>query len=294
MLLDLGIDFKTNPMNPKKISLLIPLLISGSFLYAQEVEENIRMVKPFKADGIPNEWNEPLNQYNDATKLAFALANDDKNLYIIIESLDPQTTFSVLRGGITLNINTEGKKKDGMKLTFPLMERPPMPKDGEAHHALSSDQEMHDFAATNKSIRVSGFKNIADGELPAINQDGIETGMSIHPNRDLIYELSIPLAQLQVGLDLKKTIVYNIKINEPGKSGFKREASPEGGNRSGGRSGGRGGLGAGGMGTGGRGGMGGGGRMGGGGQRPMPGAEYSTKSADFWIKYKLAKGLGDS
>ena len=262
-------------MNLKRISLLIPLLISGRLLHAQDVEENIRMVKPFKADGISGEWNEPLNQYNDATKLAFALANDDKNLYIIIESLDPQTTFSVLRGGITLNINTAGKKKDGMKLTFPLMERPPMPKDGEEHrdHApstLERENEIHDPAAMNKSIRVAGFKNIPDGELPAINQDGIETGMSIHPNRDLIYELSIPLAQLQVGLDLKKPLVYNIKINEPAKSGFKREGAPEGGNRGGGRSGGRGG-------------------MGGGGQRPMQGGESSAKSADFWIKYKLVK-----
>ncbi|GAA4203351.1 hypothetical protein GCM10022289_19450 [Pedobacter jeongneungensis] len=281
-------------MNLKRISLLILLLISGRLLHAQDVEENIRMIKPFKADGISNEWNEPLNQYNDATKLAFALANDDKNLYIIIESLDPQTTFSVLRGGITLNINTAGKKKEGMKLTFPLMEKPPMPKEGEEHreHAAlpaERENEMHDPAAMNKSIRVSGFKNIPDGELPAINQDGIETGMSIHPNRDLIYELSIPLAQLQVGLDLKKPLVYNIKINEPGKSGFKREGAPEGGNSGGrGRSGGRGG---GGMGGGGRGGMGGGGRGGmggGGGQRPMQGGE-SSKSSDFWIKYKLVK-----
>ncbi|MGN7986014.1 hypothetical protein ACTJKC_01670 [Pedobacter sp. 22226] len=279
-------------MNLKRISLLILLLISGLLLHAQDVEENIRMIKPFKADGISNEWNEPLNQYNDATKLAFALANDDKNLYIIIESLDPQTTFSVLRGGITLNINTAGKKKEGMKLTFPLMERPPMPKEGEEHreHAAlpaERENEMHDPAAMNKSIRVSGFKNIPDGELPAINQDGIETGMSIHPNRDLIYELSIPLAQLQVGLDLKKPLVYNIKINEPAKSGFKRESAPEGGNSGGrGRSGGRGGMGGGGLsggGGGGRGGMG-----GAGGQRPMQGGE-SSKSSDFWIKYKLVK-----
>ncbi|KRT13294.1 hypothetical protein ASU31_25485 [Pedobacter ginsenosidimutans] len=281
-------------MNFKILSLSVFSIMSVGFsVKAQDVEENIRMVKPFKADGISNEWNEPLNQYNDATKLAFALANDDKNLYIIIESLDPQTTFSVLRGGITLNINTEGKKKDGMKLTFPLMDRPPMPKEGDEHleHTPLSpdkDNELHDPAAMNKSIKVSGFKNIADGELPAMNQDGIETGMSIHPNRDLIYELSIPLAQLQVGLDLKKPLVYNIKINEPNKSGFKREGRPEGANGGRGRSGGRGGMGGGGMGGGGRGGMG-GGRMGGGGQRQSETGESAAKSSDFWIRYKLVK-----
>lgn len=281
-------------MNLKKISLLIPLLISGRLLYAQEVEENIRMVKPFKADGVSSEWNEPLNQYNDATRLAFALANDDQNLYIIIESLDPQTTFSVLRGGITLNINTAGKKKDGMKLTFPLMERPPMPKDGDEltdHQQQQPDADggMHDPAVMNKSIRVSGFKNIADGDLPTDNQSGIETGMSIHPNKDLIYELRIPLAQLAVNLDMKKPLVYNIKINQPNKTEMHKEGRPEGGEKPGG------GMSRGGMG-GGRGGMGGGrsgGGMGGGGgrgQRPPGNGESMAKSADFWIKYKLVKG----
>jgi len=279
-------------MNFKILSLpFFSIMLVGFSVKAQDVEENIRMVKAFKADGISNEWNEPLNQYNDATKLAFALANDDKNLYIIIESLDPQTTFSVLRGGITLNINTEGKKKDGMKLTFPLMDRVPMPKEGEEHHdhaPLSPDGAVHDPVVMNKIIRVSGFKNIADGELPAINQDGIETGMSIHPNRDLIYELSIPLAQLQVGLDLKKPLVYNIKINEPNKSGFKREARPEGAGGGKGRSGGSRGMGGGGMGSAGLGGMG-GGRMRGGGQRPQESGESAARSSDFWIKYKLVK-----
>ncbi|MFC3563117.1 hypothetical protein [Pedobacter jamesrossensis] len=63
-----------------KISSLIVLVLAliSLSLKAQDVEENIRMTKPFKADGISNEWDEPLNQYNDATKLAFALANDDK------------------------------------------------------------------------------------------------------------------------------------------------------------------------------------------------------------------------
>lgn len=287
-------------MNLKKILLLSPLFISARLLCAQEIETNIRMDKPFKADGISNEWNEPLNQYNDATKLAFALANDDKNLYIIIESLDPQTTFTVLRGGITLNINTEGKKKDGIKLKFPLMEMPPMPKEGDMpsngqeHNPNGHEEMMRDPAAMNKSINVSGFKNIPDGDLPVDNQSGIATGMSIHPNKDLIYELSIPLAQLAVNLDMKKPLVYNIKINQPNKMAMHKEGRSEGGGRSGGMSGGGGMGGRGGMGGGGRGGMGGGGRSGGmggggrGGQRPAEGGE-SSKSADFWIKYKLVK-----
>lgn len=281
-------------MNFKLITLsLCCMIFCCCSLSAQEVEENIRMNKPFKADGISSEWNEPLNQYNDATKLAFALANDDQNLYIIIESLDPQTTFSVLRGGITLNINTQGKKKDGIKLIFPLMDRPPVPA-GAGTAGLkdkllpNESNEIHDPNNVNKSIKVAGFKNIADGNLPDSNQYGITTGMNIHPNRDLIYELSIPLAQLQVNLDFKKPLVYNIKINQPGSSGFRKDGNrPMSDDRTGGRSE-RSGMG------GHRGGMGGG--MGGsrsaGRQRQPEGSEGNTggaKSSDFWIKYKLVK-----
>ncbi|MFC1225988.1 hypothetical protein ACFE6N_19455 [Pedobacter sp. BG31] len=281
-------------MNLKQISLLIPLLISSSFLYAQDVEENMRMVKPFKADGISNEWNEPLSQYNDATRLAFALANDDQNLYIIIESLDPQTTFSVLSGGITLNINTAGKKKDGIQLTFPLMERPHEVKDVNIspNHIAQPNIDMgmsHDPSTMNKSIRVSGFKNIVDGDLSAENQSGIETGMSIHPNKDLIYELRIPLAQLGVNVEAKKPLVYHIKINQPDRTAMHQSGRQEKGGRAGGFSGGKG---MGGM-SGGRGGMG-GGRSGGGmsrsrGQGPQESGRIATKQSDFWIKYKLVK-----
>ncbi|WP_186462381.1 hypothetical protein [Pedobacter suwonensis] len=281
-------------MNLKQISLLLPLLISSSFLYAQDVEENMRMVKPFKADGISNEWNEPLNQYNDATRLAFALANDDQNLYIIIESLDPQTTFSVLSGGITLNINTAGKKKDGIQLTFPLMERPHELKDVNIspNHIAQPNGDMgmpHDPSTVNKSIRVSGFKNIVDGDLSAENQNGIETGMSIHPNKDLIYELRIPLEQLGVNVEAKKPLVYHIKINQPDRTAMHQSGRQENGGRAGGFSGGKG---MGGMGSG-RGGMG-GGRSGGGmsrsrGQGLQESRGIAAKQSDFWIKYKLVK-----
>ncbi|WP_316829730.1 hypothetical protein [Pedobacter aquatilis] len=275
-------------MSIKITSLLIGTIILTSLsLRAQEIEENSRMIKPFKADGISNEWDEPLNQYNDATKLAFALANDDKNFYIIIESLDPQTTFSILRGGITLNINTQGKKKDGIKLVFPLIEQPAMPQEHEIPERKELDApppeniDKHvEPSLTNKSIKVSGFKNIKDGNLPAMNEYGVEAGMNIHPNRDLIYELSIPLEQLGVNLDLKKPIAYNIKINQPNKPDFKKDGKgPQGG----GRPGGRGGMG---------GGMGSPGGMGGGrGQRPHEGGmeNQENKKSDFWIKYKLAK-----
>ncbi|MFC3563118.1 hypothetical protein [Pedobacter jamesrossensis] len=142
---------------------------------------------------------------------------------------------------------------------------------------FGNDNNMQNPASMSKSIMISGFKNIKDGDLPVLNEYGIETGMSIHPNRDMIYELSIPLTRLEVNLDMKQPLVYNIKINQPAKPDFKKGSRPEGS----GRAGGKGGMGMGG----GRGGM------RGGRQRPQGGSSdrIESKNADFWIKYKLAK-----
>lgn len=65
---------------------------------------------------------------------------------------------------------------------------------------------------------------------PSRNDDNLRRFISfntpvINNFRDLIYELSIPLAQLQVGLDLKKPLVYNIKVNEPNKLVLKEKPS---------------------------------------------------------------------
>lgn len=263
-------------------------IIGSSALRAQEVEDNIRMDKVFKADGVTNEWKEPLDEYNSDTGLAFALANDDKQLYIVIESLDPQTTFSVLRGGITLNINTSGKKRQDINLTFPMIEHRQVGRDSVTYKTEEWAPDATHDAHPKTGIKVSGFKAITDGYLTPENDGGIKTGMVIKPNRDLIYELSIPLAQLQVDVNMKKPLMYDIKINAPSKQNYRRENGEMGNKRAGGgMGGGRGGMSGRGMGGGGR-----SGSMGGGGahlQRPSQDGLSANKPSDFWIKFKLAK-----
>lgn len=128
-------------------------------------------------------------------------------------------------------------------------------------------------ASDSKMMKISGFKNISYGDLPIINDYGIEAAMIIKPNKDLIYELYIPLSQLLVDIDLKKQLLYNIKINFPAKSTFIRDGDMVERPKSRGK-----------------GGMAGGGKIGGQseGQRPYQG-DSKNKSVDFWIKYKLIK-----
>ncbi len=277
--------------------------LSSTTLYAQkndpDADVNIWMKQPIKVDGVSNEWHEPLNNYNTETKLAFALANDQQNLYLIIESLDEVTTRKLMSGGLTLDINTAGKKKDGIKLNFLGMNQPPVPHDKNdtlRHQAPDMDQDEHGGVHV---IQVSGFKNIPDGSLAMPNKEGIQVAAAFNKQRDYICELAIPFAELGLKGDEMKAIAYNIKINS-GVEHHARTAADgtsdpsvgkgmSGGKGGGGMGGGmRGGGGGGGMGGGrhGGGGMGGGGK----GSHAQQGSDgQSAKAADFWIKYELAR-----
>ena len=294
-------------MDKKNLLILLLISLSGfayNSVYAQEtdpdLEVNVWAQQPITVDGNSAEWHEPLNNYNTGTKLAFALANDRQNLYVIIESLDEMTTRKVLSGGLTLNINTAGKKKDGFKINFLGMDRPPRPA-GAGNDSLMHTETDHDVHETPVNvIQVAGFKRIPDGVLAIPNKQDIQVAAAFNKNRDYICELSIPLAELDLTGNEVKAIAYNIKFNKANKSadhkkGGDMDAGGGGmkGGMGGGMKGGRGGGGGmgGGMGGGGMGGHGGGGRRGGGGNSAAPSGQddLAGRATDFWIKYELAK-----
>nr|WP_199078852.1 hypothetical protein [Pedobacter sp. ASV19] len=274
--------------------------LSGTAAYAQkpdpDVDVNMWMQHPVVVDGNSEEWHEPLNNFNSETKLAFALGNDEQNLYLVIESLDEMTTGRLIRGGLTLNINTAGKKKDGIKLNFLGMQQPPPPhgelKDSTMHHSDGTGEHGHDPGV--RSISVSGFKNIPDGSLAIPNDAGIQVAAAFNQRRDYICELAIPLAQLNLTGKEAKGIAYQIKINSSaGNPEHHRQGAQGGAEGGGGGMSHGGGMGGGMRGSGGHGGgMGGGGGRRGGGMSQRGGDERggnSSKSSDFWIKYELAK-----
>lgn len=276
-------------MKPKTLSVPILIFLSGFFYYPAFAQDdvNIWAKDPITVDGNSSEWHEPLNNYNSDTKLAFALANDQDNIYLIIESLDVETTKKLLTGGLTLTVNTSGKKKEGLKLVFLGMNNGPHPggphpqgRDSIAALKRARDDDGGGMPGL-KMIQVSGFKSIPAGGLPIPNQQGIQVAAAFNKQRDYICELAIPMALLDFNGKAPKAIAYNIKINSGGGPG-KRDM--EGGHRP---------HEGGGMGGGQKppGGGGGGHGMGGhGGGDGMGGSERTeTKAADFWIKYELAK-----
>ncbi|WP_295654954.1 hypothetical protein [uncultured Mucilaginibacter sp.] len=280
---------------------------------AQKKLENVQqgsVVAPekVKIDGKFGEWEDTFAAFNKTTKLFYTLSNDGKNLYLVVKCTDAINNTKIMGGGVTLTINTAGKKKEegAYSVTFPIVARANMrglrrPR-GANQNTVQDSASLADAAAARKTvissiktIGVSGFKDITDSVISIYNEYGIKAAANYDDQANLLFELSIPLSLLNISADNPKEFAYNIRVNpiQMGNGNF------GGGNRGGGDAvrvgGGGGGFGGAGGGGGGRGGggggAGGGGGFGGGGgaRGPDNGTEELLSPTDFWGKYTLAK-----
>src|ERR1700749_3139099 len=71
-------------------------------------------------DGDPKEWGDSLPYYNKDKQINYALANDHDNIYMAIRINDRSQQIRVLRAGLTLSIDTKGRKKETFSITFPV------------------------------------------------------------------------------------------------------------------------------------------------------------------------------
>ena len=265
----------------------------------KDVQENSVFVSvPIKIDGKLNDWQDTLQAFNRTTLLGYTIANDEKNIYLVIKSPDPANHIKILAGGITFTINTEGKKKDkeAFIVTFPVINTTAPPQ-GQRGQVMPGGQRQQgqgaqvqrqsqgtDASAIErrkqqltqfKEIKVFGFNEITDSLISIYNEYGIKVATSFDTKGNFIYELAVPLKSLDLKTGNKNELSYNIKINgrQFGGRGF---GGGFGGNQAGGFGDG-----------GGRGGAGGGfGAYQGGENR----ANISiADSVDFWGKYSLAR-----
>jgi hypothetical protein len=246
-----------------------------------------------KVDGKLKEWPATLQAYNKTTQLYYTLANDGQNLYLAVQSTDQAGSRKIIAGGISLTINTDGKKKDkgAFLITFPVVNQSAMRGQFRRRGGAGGQQSGLDSAAivamrkqitaSAKEITVSGFEAIPDSVISIYNEYGIKAAIDYDAKGNLIYELALPLKLLNINSDAPKEFAYNIKVN--GLQFGNRGGDAGGNDGGGGFGGGRRGGGGGGFGSGGNGG---GGGFGGGNGGDM---QSMMSPTDFWGKYLLTK-----
>ncbi len=236
-----------------------------------------------RIDGKNLEWNN-FSAENKRTGLLYTISNDDKNLYLAIRAINNDVITKVFAGGISVSINTKGKKKEEETyiVTYPLVARNNANRGGsqggqnrqrigqnrteqtqEQRDSIAFEQRKNQLAAI-KEIKVKGFNNITDSLISIYNEYGIKSVAKMDEQKAYFCEIAIPLSMLQISIDDKKEIAYQIKLN--GRQGnFQMRTNASGSGFGGGNN---------------RGGFGGGNNM----------AQQDLMVAtDFWGKYTIQK-----
>lgn len=252
-----------------------------------------------KVDGKAAEWGDTFAADNKRTSLLYSLANDDKNLYLVIKGVGIANINKIMAGGITFNVNTDGKKKEkeSSSITYPLVKRATRGQGGgrqgmgaqarggfgggtgQNRTPLTTAQRdsvslvnHKTQLATVKEIKIAGFKSITDTLVSIYNEHGLKAVASFDAKGAMIYELAVPLSLLELSPDKPREFAYQIKVNGLVMNGF-------GGAGGGGNNGGGGRVVMGSAGGGNFGGGGGGGNN----------MQDMMSPTDFWGKYTLIK-----
>lgn len=287
----------------KRSALLLPvIMLALSATVSAQSKQNQNLLPPpanLVIDGNLTDWGDSLRYRNEEKNIKYTLANDKENLYAAIRISDRLEQTRVLNSGITISIDTHGKKKETFSMTFPLRyPGTPAPaftgfKDDGGEITKEEREELtRERITTLRSIKMTGFKDIENDMITTSNTYGIKAAVDYDADGNLVYEAAIPLKFFHADDITKNEWAFNFKIN-----GLQK---PERGTQSGDTQGGRGGMGGGGRGGmgggGGRGGMGGGGGRGGrGGGMGRGGNSGNTdrseifKSIDFWEKFSLSQ-----
>jgi hypothetical protein len=212
----------------KHTGIVFLLLFLGSAAMAQKLPDiqETSMMAPGKirVDGKAGEWGDTFAAENKRTSLLYSLANDDKNLYLAIKATVSATINKIMAGGITFNVNAEGKKreKESLGITYPLVKRATRNPSGRASGiqirgslggATQQNNEQRDSLAlvqhknqlnTAKEIKVIGFKQVSDTLISIYNEYGIKAAASFDAKGAMIYELAIPLSLLELSAENPK------------------------------------------------------------------------------------------
>ncbi|MGZ3753733.1 MAG: hypothetical protein ACXVAY_02170 [Mucilaginibacter sp.] len=178
-----------------------------------------------KIDAKADEWGD-FQAYNTTTDVFYTLANDDKNLYLVVKSTNQMINNKIVAGGITFTINTNGKKKKDIGsfvATFPLIDMATVRGQMQARMRSAMGGKALDSAAiagmrnqaiaSAKEIKLEGFKDIPDSVISIYNEYGLKAAVDYDRNGNLVCEMSIPLKYLNLTPDNTQGFAYNIKLN---------------------------------------------------------------------------------
>ncbi|MDA3954016.1 MAG: hypothetical protein PF485_10230 [Bacteroidales bacterium] len=248
------------------------LLFAGCSTYEASYEAT-----PLNIDGSSSDWTTTLDS-KDNNRFSYGISNDEKNLYIRININDQSIQKKLMLAGLTMWIDTTGKKKEYLCITCPIEK--PFPKMD--RNKKKQNKNVPEWNP-NQLLEVEffGFKKNIENYFVVQNPYGVEVSIDQDDFKSLYYEMKIPLNAIYSNYSDISPKTLSIGLETGSLKSSTTESKPLGMNTGGGGSG----KGSGGGGSRGSGGDGGGSKGGG-----NPGGKQNSSMNDLstptkvWIK----------
>jgi len=207
---------------------------------------------PLEIDGSPSDWIDTL-AFDKDSKVHYQISNDEKYLYFLLSTGEPDILGKIRMTGLTLWIDPEGKKKQRYGITYPMKimdgarQRP-----GARSNINKPTPEIRNVMGTDDLIKLTGFNKKGEIDVTGIEDaGGINVRITFSRIPQLFYEAKVPLKLIFGSLESFsqdttnlisvgfETGIEQIPKNQVGRPGM---TQGRGGGRPGGSKGGRSGM----------------------------------------------------
>jgi hypothetical protein len=239
----------------KSYLLVCTLFICGT-LFAQE--GNSDMLNWHKNEN--SDMNGASGDYNffKKGKLWYVLTNDNDNIFIDLKIEDPAVQTRILKEGLTVWINMDGKQVKKMGVRYPIGSQNSMgrSRSGVQEDKLNPDGTLATPLSQANTIELIGFTSEESRRFPSDNTSNFRGSVKFDNSGILHYQLIMPVAKLPMRnskenggtMPFAIGIEYGLDLSGPERPGgpgsqappmAQSSTPPSGGSRRGGGGGGR-------------------------------------------------------
>jgi hypothetical protein len=244
-------ELKSLRINMKKLSLLLFAAAAFANVNAQKLpaiqQKSLRAPADIKIDGKAIDWGNKFEARNPTTELLYTIANDDKKVYLVVQTDVNDVYNRISNGGIKLVIQKNGRKnEDGAAIVkFPFQEKPGELTFNSSVYLFTVSSDAVDIRKTavqkpvsaeqadsimkaNNAKLAAGTKwiytnNIAgvDTLLSVYNDKGVGAAVAFDNKKVYTLEMAIDLKLLGLTSEKGEKFSYHLVVNgTPNKFGL--------------------------------------------------------------------------
>lgn len=166
--------------------------------FAQKVENTQPKSSELLIDGNSSDWSKYSLTLDEKSNVYYAIVNDNNSLYFLFKFPDRNSQLKVLRSGLEIKIDNQGKNNFPSSFIFPYS------IDRENNDPLSYsvtgikpntnlEERKSELIKNSTKIKLTGFNNgLEDVMLNTSNNINISAALNFEEN-NLIYEASFPI-----------------------------------------------------------------------------------------------------